>query len=82
MKSSEPQNEIVYCDCCKYDTILNHYDYEICSICYWEDDQYGGANKVTLHQAQKNFKEFGACEERFIRDVRKPNENDKREMGQ
>jgi hypothetical protein len=80
MKSTEPQEEIFYCDCCKYDTISNHGDYEICPICYWEDDQYGGANSVTLSEAQKNFEAFGASEERFIKNTRKPNENDKREI--
>jgi hypothetical protein len=58
------------CPCCGYKT----FDYEpngsysICPICYWEDDpiqlkepEYeGGANGVSLIQAQKNFLEFGA----------------------
>ena len=48
--------------------------YEICSICFWEDDgvQFddpdyeGGANAISLKQAQKNYTLFGVCEERFI----------------
>ena len=47
----------------------------------WEDDgvQFynpdieGGANIVSLKQAQKNFIKFGASEERFISGVRKSN---------
>jgi hypothetical protein len=58
--------------------------YYICKICGWEDDgvQFynpdfeGGANKVSLRQAQKNLMKFGASEERFIQDVRKPYEKD------
>lgn len=48
--------------------------YEICEIYFWEDDgvQFrdpdyeGGANKVSLRQAQKNFLQFGACEEGYF----------------
>ncbi len=54
--------------------------YEICNICYWEDDPVqfenhdyeGGANEVSLRQAQKNFIAYGVCEECFIGSVRKP----------
>lgn len=58
--------------------------YAICKICFWEDDgvQFrdpdyeGGANEVSLWQAQKNFVKFGACEEGCIAFVRKPNKKD------
>ncbi|MCC2379682.1 hypothetical protein LKM00_19870 [Bacillus wiedmannii] len=58
--------------------------YEICNICYWEDDEVqfnnhdfeGGANEVSLRQAQRNFIAFGACEECFVQSVRKPNSED------
>lgn len=41
--------------------------YEICGACGWEDDPVqeaypdleGGANKVSLNQARKNFESFG-----------------------
>ena len=52
----------------------------ICPICYWQDDFVqlkdsafeGGANKVSLNQARKNYVLFAASEERFIGNVRKP----------
>lgn len=58
--------------------------YEICNICYWEDDEVqfnnhdfeGGANEVSLRQAQRNFIAFGACEECFVQSVRKLNSED------
>jgi hypothetical protein len=61
--------------------------YAICHICFWEDDHVqlrfptleGGANKLSLIQAQKNYREFGACEKRFLRDVRKPEKTDARD---
>ncbi|MES5867945.1 CPCC family cysteine-rich protein [Bacillus cereus group sp. RP32] len=69
------------CPCCEYRTIEEEPPgtYEICNICYWEDDEVqfngpdfeGGANEVSLRQAQKNLIAFGACEECFVGSVRK-----------
>lgn len=70
------------CPCCGYLT----YDYEpcgdydICPVCYWEDDKVqnedpeyaGGANHVSLNEARDNFKKFGACEEQLTIYVREP----------
>lgn len=44
--------------------------YEICPICFWEDDgvQFrwptmdGGANRVSLIEAQQNYLSFDACD--------------------
>jgi hypothetical protein len=70
------------CPCCGYYTFENKPDssYDICKVCFWEDDPIqledpayeGGANKVSLSQARENFKEFGACEHEMIQYVRKP----------
>jgi len=70
------------CPCCGYYTFDNRPDgsYDICKVCFWEDDPIqledptyeGGANKVSLIQAKKNYKEFGACERVTIPYVRKP----------
>ena len=67
------------CPCCGYLTLPEEADgtYEICPICFWEDDGVqlndpdyeGGANTVSLKQAQRNFLEFGASEKRFVRKV-------------
>ena len=74
------------CPCCSYKTLDEEPPgtYDICSICFWEDDgvQYsdpdydGGANNPSLRQAQKNYLVFGACEDDCIEFVRKPNEKD------
>lgn len=55
--------------------------YNICQVCFWEDDPIqfenpdyeGGANQVSLRQGQKNFQEFGACDVDATKMVRKPN---------
>lgn len=68
------------CHCCGYYTLSCTGEYDICPVCFWEDDPYQkefpddaeGANRVSLNQARKNYAEFGACEKRFIDNVRKP----------
>lgn len=70
------------CPCCGHKTF--RYEpagsYDICGVCYWEDDSIqleepdyeSGANRVSLKQAQKNFRLFVACGEDMIKWVRKP----------
>lgn len=73
------------CPCCGYMVFSEPPgSYEICPICFWEDDNIqlsdfnmaGGANKVSLLEGQKNYEKFGAVEERLIRYVRKPTNMD------
>lgn len=74
------------CPCCGYKTLSEKASgtYEICEVCYWEDDDIqledptyeGGANIVSLIQAQKNFLEFGACEREMMQFVRQPFEDE------
>ncbi len=59
----------------------------ICPICFWEDDivqiafpdMAGGANNVSLIEAQKNFIELGVSEQRFKENVRGASAEDKRD---
>lgn len=61
------------CPCCGFLTLGEQPPgtYEICDVCGWEDDNVqfdnpdvaGGANSISLNQARKNFKVFGACDE-------------------
>ena len=52
--------------------------YDICHVCFWEDDPVqlldpwyeGGANDVSLDEAQRNYVNLGASEERFTADVK------------
>lgn len=54
--------------------------FEICSVCFWEDDDVqandptfgGGANEPSLETARRNFSKFGASEERCVDMVRPP----------
>jgi len=75
-----------YCECCGYNTLNEkpNGNYQICATCYWEDDPIqrnepnyeGGANRVSLNQAKKNFAEFGACERDMIKNVNKVHKTD------
>ena len=70
------------CPCCgfyTYDEKPNG-SYDICPVCFWEDDPYqledenncDGANKVCLRKARENYLRFGACEQEMIMYVRNP----------
>lgn len=68
------------CPCCHYYTFDEPVGdtYDICPICFWEDDGWqlenpdeaGGANNVSLKQARINFQQFGASESAMKKYVR------------
>jgi len=76
MKNKHP------CPCCEYKTIGDRGGFEICPICFWEDDGQddadadevrGGPNELmSLTEARQNFRRFGAADEKFVKDVRRP----------
>jgi hypothetical protein len=76
------------CPCCGYVVFAGRPgSHAICPICFWEDDVVqlrfptleGGANTLSLIESQRNYADFGACEERFRPDVREPGEQDVRD---
>lgn len=70
------------CPCCDYFTLTNRGNYEICEICFWEDDGqdlteliiHSGPNHITLGEARMNFLKFGACTENSVDYVIKESE--------
>lgn len=74
------------CPCCGYLTLSEPPPgtFQICPVCYWEDDlaQYvnptlsGGANPVSLQEAQRNFSDFGAITRNALAYTRPPNEEE------
>ncbi len=70
------------CPCCGFLTLDQRPPgtFTICPVCWWEDDETqardpdyaGGANVVSLREAQANFRTLGASEPRFTGNVRKP----------
>lgn len=57
--------ELFTCPCCGYKTLTTRGEYEICSICLWEDsgtdqdDVYSGPNHMTLKEAKNNYLTYG-----------------------
>ena len=70
------------CACCGFLTISDPEPgtFEICPVCYWEDDcvQFnninfeGGANEESLKEARQNFKFFGVSSLKFLKFIRPP----------
>ena len=74
------------CHCCGYYTLNDKLGtFDICPVCYWEDDNIqfanpdykGGANSISLNEARKNYEKMGAISEEYLDSVRLPNENEK-----
>lgn len=70
------------CPCCRSLTLCGRGGFEICPVCYWEDDGQddhdaddvrGGPNgTLSLSEARVNYQRHGASEPRFVGSVRKP----------
>ncbi|WP_207943253.1 CPCC family cysteine-rich protein [Actinomadura sp. KC345] len=77
-----PRGEPYACPCCGYLTLEQRGYFEICPVCFWEDDGQdehdadavrGGPNgALSLAQARRNFTRIGACEPRMLGNVREP----------
>ncbi|HEY5835740.1 CPCC family cysteine-rich protein [Streptomyces sp.] len=73
------------CPCCGH-RVLDEMpgSFEICPICFWEDDDVqfrwptttGGANRVSLIEAQRNYQDSGACDQHGRKYVRPPAEDE------
>ena len=63
------------CPCCGYRTGLD--DWDICPVCSWQNDPAqrfdpddpSGPNGVSLRDAQRAFREVGASDRRYPRNV-------------
>jgi hypothetical protein len=70
------------CPCCGFATLPSRGGFELCPVCFWEDDGQddhdadrvrGGPNgSDTLTEARANFAAFGASNRAFLGRVRLP----------
>lgn len=69
------------CPCCGYRVHDREPGFhQVCPICGWEDDltqlrfarMPGSSNTVSLEEAQRNFRDYGASERRSIGNTRTP----------
>jgi hypothetical protein len=75
------------CPCCHFKTLPERGGYDICKVCFWEDDGQddqdaavvrGGPNgRLSLIEARENYTRFGACDEKFKENVRPPHDSEK-----
>ena len=81
------KNGLFACPCCGYATLSESSAWEICKICFWEDDgqddpkaneNWGGPNKVSLYEGRKNFLAYGASDPKHMEHVRDINIDDER----
>jgi len=86
-KPAMGRNGLVGCACCGYATIDAKADFEICPICFWEDDgqdetdsdeDRGGPNQVSLTSARINFLTYGASDRKNLSHCRAPNDADEK----
>lgn len=77
--SYDPTRVRLPCPCCESLTIEEPGGYDICLVCWWEDDELdreepdgiSGPNGLSLNQARRNYARFGACDDRS-RDAARP----------
>jgi len=74
------------CPCCDYYTLDDSPgSFDICSVCYWEDDNIqrdnpdyrGGANNISLREARENYTKIGAISAEYLENVRQPLDEEK-----
>ena len=78
------------CPCCGY-VVFDEPpgSYSICHVCWWEDDvsqlrfplDGGGANKLSLVDAQAAFARIGSSDIKFAKTVRRPTSTESRDPG-
>ncbi len=57
------------CPCCRYRSLRLRGEYEICRVCFWEDDgmteldSVSGPNHITLREGRLNTQRYGAVTE-------------------
>ena len=79
------------CPCCRYATLAGRGHFEICPVCFWEDDGQddhdatvarGGPNgALSLEDERRNYLAFGACDERSKVHVRPPRLEERTDAG-
>ena len=80
--AEQPVTLPLRCPCCFCKTLGERDVFDICPVCFWEDDGQddhdadvvrGGPNgMLSLTQARANYRELGACDAERVAHVRPP----------
>lgn len=70
--------DLLPCPCCGHRTLPELGQYELCPVCFWEDDpnqsrqpsSTNGANGKSLVESQQSYLSIGAMDELFLKKVR------------
>jgi len=75
------------CPCCYFKTLSERGAYDICPVCFWEDDGQddddadrvfcGPNGGISLTQGRENYKNFGASQRKDLPHVRPPRRGEK-----
>lgn len=77
------------CPCCGFRTLPDSGAYDLCPVCWWEDDglhdddvaSVGGPNGKTLAEGQRLYEGYGASDLSGLRRVRAPEPDEARDPG-
>ena len=68
-----PKPRTVACPCCQHVTLTEQAGFEICSVCFWEDDGnrrfldiVSTVNRMTLAEGRRNYAACGAHAAEFL----------------
>ena len=77
-----PASRATRCLCCGFKTLSHPEAFELCEVCWWQDDGQDDSDadeirgtvngKLSLREARRNFRAFGAADRRFVSHVRMP----------
>jgi hypothetical protein len=76
------------CIICGHKTLDSRCDWDICPVCFWEDDvlftgedKTSSANAMSVSDAQANYARVKAISKELLKNVREPLPGEEREEG-
>jgi hypothetical protein len=71
-------SDLLPCPCCGHRTLPELGQYELCPVCFWEDDpnqsshaeSANGANGKSLLESQQTYLSIGAMDKKFLKQER------------
>ncbi len=83
-----PSDAKLACPCCGYRTLSARCDWDVCPVCFWEDDVLAESGRdprspangdMSLSVGQASFAQYGACTEELASSTRPPQPGEERD---